>query len=271
MLSDKKQTPLHLSVKIQYKKDVSTKVLSVLLRRDLLDPNIKDQCGKRPIDYLSKRDDDARHNMLEEAMVIRSKKDSSPFPGYESLPPDKKLDYLMKIVLEKIPQPVKSAEQHPPDRELSSDNIHKPQCILQAENQANVTEVEVKIKDDDEQKLIDRFDTLLWEVEVTPKVVDFFKNTKRNSLINRLAAAKTICKLAEGMRNEHLSKRVVSNEKSLCLFEARITQGSRLLWEEAISYSAKRSSQDKQVYSQVIRVWEVVLSHDNLDRRIRYC
>ena len=275
MLNDKKQTPLHLAVKTRYKKDVSTKVLSALLRRNLIDPNIKDQYGKRPIDYLSKRDDDNRHNMLEKAMVVRSKKDSSPFSGYELLPSDEKLDYLMKIVLEKIPQ--SSAEQHQADHEmyiLSSGNIHKRQCVLEAEDQADVTEVEVKLKYDYEQKVtevIDRFDTLLWEVEVTPKVVDFFKNTKRNSVTNRLAAARTICKLAEGMRNVHLSKHVVSNEKSLNLFEARMTEGSRILWEEAISYSAKLSSQTDQVYSRVIRVWEIVLSHDDLDRRIRYC
>lgn len=275
MLNDKKQTPLHLAVNTHYQKDVSTEVLSALLRRDLLDPNTKDQYGKRPIDYLSKRDGDDRHNMLEIAMAIRSKKDSRPFPGYESLPSDKKLDYLMKTVLENIPR-VQSAEQHHTDCELSAlSSDSSIQCaVLEAEEQTDVAVVKVKAKDDHEQKVAkvtDLFDKLLWEVEVTPKVVDFFKDTKRNSDTNRLAAARTICKLAEGMRNEHLSKRVVSNEKSLHLFEARMTQGSRILWEDAISYSAKLSSQTDRVYSRVIRIWEIVLSHDNLDRRIRYC
>ena len=276
ILNDKKQTPLHLAVRIQWKKDVSTTVLAALLKRNLIDPNIKDQHGKRPIDYLSKRDDDDRHNMLEEAMVIRSKKDSSPFPGYESLQSDEKLDYLMKIIQEKLPQPVLFIEQHRAEYELfnmGSDNVRSHQCIPEAEGQTD-TDVKVKEREDYKQQFTevsDHFDTLLWEVEVTPKVVDFFKNTKRNSVINRLAAARTICKLAEGMRNEHLSKRVVSNEKSLNLFEARMTQGSRILWEEAISYSAKLSSQTNQVYCRVIRVWEIVLSHDDLDRRIRYC
>ena len=103
---------------------------------------------------------------------------------------------------------------------LSSDNIHKCQCVLEAEDETDVTEVEVKVKDDYEQKVtkvIDRFDMLLWEVEVTPKVVDFFKNTKRNSVTNRLAAARTICKLAEGMRNEHFCVSSVMKNLSVCL------------------------------------------------------
>ena len=274
MLNDRRQTPLHLAVKSQYKKDVSTKVLSALLRRNLLDPYIKDQHGKRPIDYLSKRDGDNRHSMLEEAMVLQYKKDGGLFPGYESLLPDEKLDYLMGIILEKIPsQPVQSAELYHPGHELLFNlSPGSTQCMLKAEDQVDTSDVKVKEKDEYEQratKVCNSFDTLLWEVEVTPKVVDFFKDTKRNSAKDRLAAARTICKLAEGMRSDRLSKQVSKNVKSLRLFEARMTHGSRILWEEAISYSAKLSSQTDQVYSWVIRIWEIVLSHDDLGRRIR--
>ena len=279
MLNDKKQTPLHLVVKAKCRKDVGIAVLSALLQRNLIDPNIRDQYGKRPIDYLSNRNDDDYHSMLEEAMVTQYKQDSSPFPGYESLPSDEKLDYLMKIILEKAPLvPVQNAKQHRADHELfnlSSDSVHGHQCIAEVEDhQTDATDVKMKEKELDDYKervtkVRNRFDTLLWEVEVTPKVVEFFKDTKKNSAKNRLAAARTICKLAEGMRNEHLSKRIGNNVKSLHLFEARMTHGSRILWEEAISYSAKLSSQNDQVYSRVIRVWEIVLSHDDVGRRIR--
>ena len=272
----RRQTPLHLAVKTQYKKDVSTKVLSALLKRNLLDPYIKDQHGKRPIDYLSKRDGDNRHSMLEEAMVLQYKKDGGLFPGYESLLPGEKLDYLMGTILEKIPsQPVQSVELHHPSHELSfNSSPDSTQCKLKDEDQVQLDTSEVKVKEKDEYeqrvtKVCNSFDTLLWEVEVTPKVVDFFKDTKRNSAKDRLAAARTICKLAEGMRSDRLSKQVSKNVKSLRLFEARMTHGSRILWEEAISYSAKLSSQTDQVYSRIIRIWEIVLSHDDLGRRIR--
>ena len=115
------------------------------------------------------------------------------------------------------------------------------------------------------------FDKLPWEVEVTAKVMKFFKDKKKSSSQIRGAAAKTIHSLAEGRRNEHLSK-LVSNEKSLQLYEARMTKAARILWEKAISYSAKLTGiSEIPVYSEVIRVWEVVLDHDNLDRRIKFC
>ena len=115
------------------------------------------------------------------------------------------------------------------------------------------------------------FDKLPWEVEVTAKVVKFFKDTKKNPSDIRGAAAKIIHRLAEGRRSEHLSK-LVSSEKSLQLYEARMTKAARILWEKAISYSAKLTgSSTIPVYSEVIRVWEIVLDHDNLDRRIKYC
>ena len=115
------------------------------------------------------------------------------------------------------------------------------------------------------------FDTLPWEVEVTAQVVKFYKNTKKSSPSVRWAAAQTIFKLAEGRRSEHLSKRV-SSEKSLQLYEARITKAARIIWEKAISYSAKLTGPSKApMYTQVIRVWEIILDHDNLNRRIKYC
>ena len=115
------------------------------------------------------------------------------------------------------------------------------------------------------------FDKLPWEVEVTAKVVKFFKNRKKSSSDIRGAAAKIIYRLAEGRRSEHLSK-LVSREKSLQLYEARMTKAARILWEKAISYSAILTGPSSiPVYSEVIRVWEIVLDHDNLERRIKYC
>jgi hypothetical protein len=115
------------------------------------------------------------------------------------------------------------------------------------------------------------FDKLPWEVEITAKVVKFFKDKKKSSSDVREAAAKAIYRLAEGKRNERLSK-LVSGEKSLQLYEAKMTKAARILWEKAISYSAKLTGPSQNpVYSEVIRVWEVVLDHDNLDRRIKYC
>ena len=115
------------------------------------------------------------------------------------------------------------------------------------------------------------FDELPWEVEVTPDVVDFLKNTKKVPPAVRTAAIHTMHRLAEGMRNEHLSKRV-GGEKSLHLYEARITKAARILWEKAVSYSSKLTGASPiPVYTQVIRVWEIVLDHDKLGKKIKSC
>ena len=115
------------------------------------------------------------------------------------------------------------------------------------------------------------FDELPWEVEVTSNVVKFLKNTKKISPEDWRAALRTMHRLAEGMSNKHLSKRVGS-EKSLHLYEARITKAARILWEKAISYSSKLTGTSPiPVYTEVIRVWEIVLDHDDLGKRIKYC
>lgn len=114
-------------------------------------------------------------------------------------------------------------------------------------------------------------DNLPWEVEGTERVVKFFKNVKRNSQNDRLCAARTIFSLAEGKRSKHLAT-LVSNEPGLSLFKARITKAGRLLWEKAISYSSKLTGlSSTPVYTQVIRVWEVVLDHDDVERKIKGC
>ena len=116
------------------------------------------------------------------------------------------------------------------------------------------------------------FDELPWEVEITNKVIKFFKDTKSNPPLLRLRAARTIFQLAEGQRGSTLSKQVGS-EPRLHLYEARMTRGGRILWEKAIQFSSRRSGQSgtQVVYAQVIRVWDIVRDHDNLDRSIRSC
>lgn len=114
------------------------------------------------------------------------------------------------------------------------------------------------------------FDELPWEVEITAKVLKFFKDRKKTPFDIREAAAKTIYRLAEGRRNDHLSK-TVSHRESFQLYEARMTKDARILWEKAISYSARLTGHSAiPVYTEVIRVWEIVLDHDNLTQMIKH-
>ena len=115
------------------------------------------------------------------------------------------------------------------------------------------------------------FDSLPWEVEVTRNVVKFFRNTKKYSPTDRVSAARVIYSIAEGRRNRHLSKQVGSNQ-NVNLYEARITSSGRILWDKAINFSAKLTGDASiPMYTEVIRVWEVILDHDDLDHKIEYC
>jgi hypothetical protein len=173
-------------------------------------------------------------------------------------------------------QPSSINEREVENHEANS--VDKKDTILQdsdvRQNPTNVaTEQTLQSSEDFSAILAEHvgdIDQLSWEVEGTAKVVKFFKDRKNNSPIIRQLAAKVIYQLAEGKRNtKHLSKQV-GNEKSLRLYEARINRAARILWEKAITYSAKLTGPSPiPVYSEVIRVWEIVLDHDNLDRSIK--
>ena len=115
------------------------------------------------------------------------------------------------------------------------------------------------------------FDELPWEVEVTSSVVKFFKSKKKVPSEDQWEAASTIESLAKGERGHRLSKKVIC-KKSLQLYEARTSKDARILWEKAVTFSTRLTgSAQNPLYTQVIRVWVIVLDHDNLERRIKYC
>ena len=128
-------------------------------------------------------------------------------------------------------------------------------------------------------KLLPDFDDLPWEVECPEKVVKFFKD-KRTPHWLRQQAVEKIRMIAEGQWHGKLCKRVGS-KPGLCLFEGRVTKSVRILWEVAVQFSARctnkltsgstadTSAKILHVYSEVIRVWDIVLDHDRLDHCIR--
>ena len=121
----------------------------------------------------------------------------------------------------------------------------------------------------DFEKLSAEFDNLPWEVEVTKNVIKFMKKTKIYSQTDRKAAVRTIQKLAEGRRTEKLAKQVGDDKR---LYEARMTKGGRILWEKAVQFSSKLTGDPScPVYTEVIRVWEILPQHDDLDKKIAEC
>lgn len=117
---------------------------------------------------------------------------------------------------------------------------------------------------------LDDFDGLPWEVEVTNNVLKFFKGEKEHPYTLRLRAARTVYELAEGKRGRELSKELSSQSSNL--FEAKINKGGRIIWQKAVQFSPRRTGEHSNpIYAQVIRIWEIVPDHDQLNQTIKYC
>ena len=122
--------------------------------------------------------------------------------------------------------------------------------------------------------------SLKWEVEFPENVVKYFKGKSNDKIV--CLAIKKIQRLAAGIptNNQKLCKRVRSGEE---IYETRVTKAVRILWEVATQFSPTLTSKlrcsdmlqlqsvaDKghYLYSEVIRVWDIVEDHDNLTRSI---
>ena len=112
------------------------------------------------------------------------------------------------------------------------------------------------------------FDDAAWEIECTDKVKKFFTNSKVPRK-EKEKVIKTLMKLVNGIpkNNPKLCKEVRSAAK---LFESHYTKASRIIFEIAIQFSPRLTDQSGYIYSEVIRVWDIVRDHDNLDRSIAH-
>ena len=108
------------------------------------------------------------------------------------------------------------------------------------------------------------FDELPWEVECTERVLKFLKDRQFPRLIQD-AAVRKIHQLALGMWPHPLQ--TLSHQ--LNLYELQLTKSIRIVWEVAIqfssrySYVVKKSDSSQQtvhVFSEVVRVWDIVFN-----------
>ena len=81
-------------------------------------------------------------------------------------------------------------------------------------------------------------------------------------MLRRMFNAK-VDELARGRWSSKI-KRSTSHVQGLNLFRANFGQGSRILWEKAISFSSK-----KKCYLEVVRIWAVVADHDKQNEMIK--
>ena len=145
---------------------------------------------------------------------------------------------------------------------LEEDPLHFQQCPTQSSFSTAVV------------RIINSLNELPWEIECTDHIFKFFKSHPYMPGI-RLAAIKKIHALATGDWSGALS-RFVKAEK-LKLYETRLTKSATILWEVAIQFSARCSNMATNcatsfpndanaahVYSEVIRLWDIALSENDL-------
>ncbi|XP_045164107.2 TPR and ankyrin repeat-containing protein 1-like [Mercenaria mercenaria] len=161
------------------------------------------------------------------------------------------------------------------------------------EVEEQVEEIEVEESgdedtDDEEEDFeidVQVFDNLEWEVECTAEV---WKTLRDKHVIPELKRriVRKIQLLASGDWQPHLCKKLKNVPQALNLFEAKFTKGSRIIWELAVAFSPRCSETAERrlqatsgeitqavrggrIYSEIIRVWEIVLDHDKIHRSVQ--
>ena len=125
-------------------------------------------------------------------------------------------------------------------------------------------------------RLEEAFEGLPWEVDFTEKVRKVLHD-RRLEWAKRKLFVEKVTKLAQGRDNwtVHLCKRLEGLPKSrgMLLYETRLTDAARIIWECAIAfspyYSDKHPENKTTYYSEIIRIWDIVFDHDKVPHAIK--
>ncbi|NWX84042.1 TRNK1 protein, partial [Nothoprocta pentlandii] len=138
-------------------------------------------------------------------------------------------------------------------------------------------------KIEDIETYVQEFDNMTWEIECTPETL----KTLRSKALPYYLKTKTIMtiqRLGSGEWTRGLQKPLKHLKADIQLYEAKLGKGERMLWELAIDFSPRCSESAEKimekeqskshpeksgrVYTEIIRIWAIVLDHCKLDRVI---
>ena len=149
---------------------------------------------------------------------------------------------------------------------------------LAVEEELNTEIIEPITDNVDKEFNINKFDGLEWEVECTENVWKWL--SKKKMLRNlKFKLVQQIRQLASGDWSTVVHKRLEHIPKGVYLYETKLSKAARIIWQKAIAFSersshstfttSKTNSEVKgAIYTDVIRVWDVVLNHDHLSATI---
>ena len=167
------------------------------------------------------------------------------------------------------------------DEELeeSSSTLIKPRIVLTSEQVSEALsscDTEEALADVETAVDIFQWDSMSeWTIDITEQAHKWFRRhiKKDRALCERIIRRLTL--LSTGRWPYVLCKPLKAkllggstNGKKISLYETKIDAASRIIWEVAVAFSPRRSSVDQNYCEQVIRVWDIVLDHDNLARTI---
>ncbi|XP_063160160.1 TPR and ankyrin repeat-containing protein 1 [Candoia aspera] len=148
-------------------------------------------------------------------------------------------------------------------------------------------EREETIQDDgqfqDIEMYVQDFDNMTWEIECTSEMLKKLSDKSMPHYMKNKVIL-VIQQLGNGEWTQGLQKQLKHLKGDIQLYEAKLGKGARMLWELAVDFSPRCSEkQDKilenelynnsaekngRVYTEIIRIWDIVLDHDKLNHAI---
>nr|XP_006124073.1 TPR and ankyrin repeat-containing protein 1 isoform X2 [Pelodiscus sinensis] len=135
----------------------------------------------------------------------------------------------------------------------------------------------------DIEAYIQDFDNMTWEIECTS---DMLKKLGSKAVPHYMKKKIILAvqQLGNGEWTQGLQKRLKHLKADIQLYEAKLDKGARMLWELAIDFSPRCSEaaekiieteqslhpleKSGRVYTEIIRIWDIVFDHCKLDRAI---
>ncbi|NXI65510.1 TRNK1 protein, partial [Anseranas semipalmata] len=133
----------------------------------------------------------------------------------------------------------------------------------------------------DIEAYVQEFDNMTWEIECTPEMLKTL-GSKAVPHYMKTKTIMTIKQLGNGEWTRGLQKPLKHLKADIQLYEAKLDKGARMLWELAIDFSPRCSESAEKimeteqtkslpeksgrVYTEIIRIWAIVLDHCKLNR-----
>nr|XP_033786416.1 TPR and ankyrin repeat-containing protein 1 isoform X2 [Geotrypetes seraphini]XP_033786417.1 TPR and ankyrin repeat-containing protein 1 isoform X2 [Geotrypetes seraphini] len=130
---------------------------------------------------------------------------------------------------------------------------------------------------------IQDFDSMTWEIECTSDTLKKL-GSKAVPYCMKKKIVLVVQQLGNGEWVQSLQKRLKYLKSDIQLFEAKLDKGARMLWELAIDFSPRCSEAPEKiieteqsvypvetsgrVYTEIIRIWDIVLDHNKLNHAI---